>query len=180
VRAPTTAPLTAASASPTVDATGTPGYHWLVAADGTVTPGGNASFYGDLRNVRLNQPIVGIEETPSGLGYWLVAADGGIFTFGDARFFGSTGHLRLNQPIVAMAATRSGGGYWLVARDGGVFTFGDAPFLGSLAHRPGTIARTIARIQYSDDYMIGLYDWQVYFSRQSGPFPDVPEWAGRK
>jgi hypothetical protein len=123
VRAPTTAPLTAASASPTVDATGTPGYHWLVAADGTVTPGGNASFYGDLRNVRLNQPIVGIEEAPSGLGYRLV---------------------------------------------------------GSLAHRPGTIARTIARIQYSDDYMIGLYDWQVYFSRQSGPFPDVPEWAGRK
>jgi hypothetical protein len=84
-----------------------------------------------MRGHQLNQPIVGMAATPSGLGYWMVASDGGVFTFGDARFFGSTGNLHLNQPIVGMAATPSGAGYWLVAADGGIFAFGDAGFFGS-------------------------------------------------
>ena len=95
-----------------------------------------AGHYGDMNGQRLNQPIVGMAPTPTGLGYWLVASDGGMFTFGDARFLGSTGAIALNKPIVAMAATPTGNGYWLAASDGGLFTFGDAKFLGSMGATP--------------------------------------------
>ena len=84
----------------------------------------------------LQQPVVGIEATPTGGGYWLVASDGGVFCFGDARFLGSMGGQRLNRPIVDIARTPTGAGYWLVASDGGVFCFGDARFLGSMGGEP--------------------------------------------
>ena len=83
------------------------------------------------RQLRLNKPVVGMGQTPDGLGYWLVASDGGIFNYGDANFYGSTGSIVLNKPVVGMAASPSGLGYWLVASDGGVFNYGDAPFEGS-------------------------------------------------
>ncbi|MFP5375666.1 MAG: cell wall-binding repeat-containing protein, partial [Acidimicrobiia bacterium] len=103
----------------------------MVARDGGIFAFGQAGFFGSTGNIRLNQPVVGMAETPSGNGYWLVASDGGIFAFGDAGFFGSTGNIRLNRPVVGMAATPSGNGYWLAASDGGIFAFGDAAFYGS-------------------------------------------------
>jgi len=109
---------------------------WVAAADGGVFAFGDATFYGSMGAVRLNQPIVGIAATPTGHGYWLVARDGGIFSFGDARFHGSTGGIHLNKPIVAMAASPSSGGYWFVASDGGIFSFGDAHFQGSTGGSP--------------------------------------------
>jgi len=104
---------------------------WVVDGHGVVTAIGAAPHYGDLADVVLTEPIVGMATTPSGNGYWLVATDGGIFAFGDAAFHGSTGNIPLNQPIVGMATTPSGNGYWLVATDGGIFAFGDAGFYGS-------------------------------------------------
>ena len=83
----------------------------------------------------INDPAVGVTDTPNGQGYWLSASDGGIFTYGDAEFYGSTGAIHLNRPIVGMAPTPDGGGYWLVASDGGIFTFGDADLL-RLDRRP--------------------------------------------
>jgi hypothetical protein len=109
---------------------------WIAAADGGVFAYGDATYYGSMGGVKLNQPIVGIAATQTGHGYWLVARDGGIFSFGDARFHGSTGNFRLNRPIVAMAATPTGGGYWFVASDGGIFAFGDARFFGSTGGSP--------------------------------------------
>ena len=107
-----------------------PGY-WLVASDGGIFPFGNAVGYGSTGNIKLNQPIVGMEMTPDLLGYWLVAADGGIFTFGSARGFGTMAFGHINQPIVGMSATASGKGYWMVAADGGIFPFGNAVGYGS-------------------------------------------------
>jgi alpha-tubulin suppressor-like RCC1 family protein len=106
------------------------GYH-LVASDGGIFSFGNAQFYGSTGAIHLNQPIVGIADTPGGTGYWMVASDGGIFSFGSTQFYGSTGAIHLNQPIVGMAPTPDGRGYWLVASDGGIFAFGDAGFYGS-------------------------------------------------
>jgi hypothetical protein len=112
------------------------GGYWLVDAGGDVYSYGDASFYGSLAGVALNEPIVGLAATPDGHGYWLVAADGGIFSFGDATFYGSTGSIHLNKPIVGMAATPDGHGYWFVAADGGIFSFGDAAFYGSMGGEP--------------------------------------------
>ena len=112
------------------------GGYWIATDRGEVAALGDAFDYGDLREVNLARPIVGIaasrpiDETETD-GFWLVADDGGVFAFGDARFYGSTGAVRLNQPIVGMAMTPTGKGYWLVARDGGIFAFGDAGFFGS-------------------------------------------------
>jgi hypothetical protein len=105
---------------------------WFVTSVGQVVPYGDAPHLGDMDHSRLNQPIVAMAPTPSGLGYWLVAADGGVFSFGDAGFHGSTGGMRLAQPVIDVASTPSGLGYWLVASDGGVFSFGDARFHGSM------------------------------------------------
>ena len=107
------------------------GGYLLSAADGGVFAFGNAVFDGSMGGQPLNQPMVGMAETPDHGGYWQVAADGGIFSFGDAHFYGSTGSMQLNKPVVGMAATPDGGGYWLVASDGGIFSFGDAHFYGS-------------------------------------------------
>jgi hypothetical protein len=117
--------------------------HRTVTSAGAVAVAEGATFHGDLRQVPLQAPVVGLLRSPSGAGYWLVAADGGVFAFGDAGFHGSAGALRLAAPITGMTATPDGGGYWLLGADGGVFAFGRAPFLGSAAGRaqPAPMAR---------------------------------------
>ena len=105
--------------------------YWTVAADGSITAYGDATYFGGANALALVRPIVGMAAQPKGTGYWLVASDGGIFGFGDALFLGSTGGMVLNRPVVGMATTFSGLGYWLVAADGGIFSFGDASFFGS-------------------------------------------------
>jgi hypothetical protein len=77
---------------------------YIIATDGGMFTYGDVGFFGSAGDIPLNQPIVGMAATPSGLGNWFVATDGGIFTYGDAGFFGSTGNIALNQPIVGMAA----------------------------------------------------------------------------
>ncbi len=109
----------------------TPFGYRFVATDGGVFTYGNQPFCGSTGGIHINQPVVGIANTPDAGGYWTVARDGGIFSFGDAKFFGSTGGMHLNAPIVGMASTPDGGGYWLVASDGGIFSYGDAKFFGS-------------------------------------------------
>lgn len=104
--------------------------YWICSAEGYVFAFGDATYYGSMGGVPLNQPIVGMAARPQGDGYWLVARDGGIFSFGNAPFHGSMGGTPLNAPMVGMASTADGNGYWTVARDGGVFSF-NAPFHGS-------------------------------------------------
>jgi len=107
--------------------------YWDVTSNGNVSGFAGQLNYGDMSNIPLNAPIVGIAATPDDGGYWLVAKDGGVFSFGDAAFFGSMGGKRLNQPVVGMAVDQATDGYWLVAADGGVFSF-NAPFHGSAAN----------------------------------------------
>ncbi len=111
--------------------TGTSFGYRFVATDGGVFTYGNQPFCGSTGGIHINQPVVGMANTPNSGGYWTVARDGGIFSFGNAKFFGSTGALHLNAPVVGMAATPDGQGYWLVASDGGIFSYGDAAFYGS-------------------------------------------------
>ncbi|MGE3328997.1 MAG: CAP domain-containing protein, partial [Acidimicrobiia bacterium] len=121
LKGPPLATTTSASTSGASASFSDPGKVWVVTDNGEVHSLGGAPFYGDLRDLALVKPIVGMTPTPTGLGYWMVASDGGIFAFGDAAFYGSTGGTKLVAPIVAMTATPTGKGYWLVASDGGVF-----------------------------------------------------------
>jgi hypothetical protein len=105
--------------------------YWTVASDGGIFSFGDAGFHGSMGGVHLNQPMVGMAATSTGLGYWTVASDGGIFSFGDAKFHGSMGGVHLNKPMVGMTPTPTDKGYWTVASDGGIFAFGDATFFGS-------------------------------------------------
>jgi hypothetical protein len=86
-----------------------------------------ARFYGSTGNIRLHQPIVGMESLVAGNGYRLVASDGGIFDFGAAHYSGSLGGTAINSPVVAMAPGPQRTGYWLVQADGWVSGFGGAP-----------------------------------------------------
>src|SRR5437660_150092 len=97
---------------------------WVAGANGSVTPGGNAPFYGSVAGIPLGRPVVGIAATPGGHGYWLVASDGGIFSFGDAPFSGSGAGGSLAAPVVGMAT--SGAGYALATANGLVAAFGTA------------------------------------------------------
>ncbi|MHB1785749.1 MAG: hypothetical protein ACYCS7_06305 [Acidimicrobiales bacterium] len=150
----------------TVPASGA-GYR-LVGSDGGVFDFGGAGFYGSAGGLHLNQPVVGMANTPDGRGYWLVAADGGIFSYGDASFHGSAGGVHLARPIVGMVATPDGGGYWLVAADGGIFSYGDASFFGSAAGKasPGSIVGAAATPD-GQGYWVVAADGSVY------PFGDA-------
>jgi hypothetical protein len=154
----------ATSISATPDGTG----YWIFTNLGRVITNGSAGFYGDLRNVPLNGPILDSVATPSGLGYWMVASDGGVFSFGDAKFYGSMGGTRLNQPVTSMAPDPDGRGYWLVAADGGIFAF-DAPFYGSMGSRrlnepiSGIVASPSGR-----GYLMVAFDGGIF------SFGDVP------
>ena len=108
--------------------------YWLFTTRGKVLSFGDAAFYGDLRNLALNGPILDSVSTPSGHGYFMVGSDGGVFAFGDAKFAGSMGGVHLNAPVQSLVPDGDGIGYWLVASDGGVFAF-SAPFRGSHGER---------------------------------------------
>jgi len=136
--------------------------YWLFTNFGHVYAYGDAHFYGDMGNARLNGPIVASAPTPTGHGYYLVGSDGGVFTFGDARFHGSTGGMHLNKPVIGIVPTSDNNGYWLVASDGGVFAF-HAAFHGSmggmLLNRP-----IVGMVAYGNGYLMvgsdgGIFDF---------------------
>ena len=148
---------------------GVDGY-WMVARDGGIFAFGKARFYGGTGGIKLNQPIAGMANTPTGKGYWLVARDGGIFSFGDAGFYGSMGGTRLAQPVVSMATTPTGKGYWLVARDGGIFSFGDATFYGSTAGRSTHPIVSMTRTPTGRGYWLLAADGEVFAFGDAGFF----------
>ncbi len=158
------------SASPVGITASVDGGGWIANANGSVQPYGGAPNL-EPSSPRLNSPIVGIERTPTGLGYWLVAADGGIFSFGDAAFYGSTGNIHINKPIVGMATTPDGQGYWLVASDGGIFSFGDAVFAG--AATSGTNAAYGITSAADGSYTVGTISGPLQFLTPGAQEPSV-------
>ena len=139
------------------------GSMWTVDADGIITTHGSAEHYGDLTESPADEPIVGIEATPTGLGYWLAASDGAVFAYGDAPDLGDVSHLPLDLPIVGIAGTSTGNGFWLAASDGGIFTVGDAEFHGSAAIYD-LVSPIVAMSPTSDDsgYWLGAGDGGVF------------------
>jgi Transglycosylase-like domain len=81
----------------------------LGTATGSIYAFGGSSVFGSMADQHLNQPVVGIQQTPDGMGYWLVAADGGVFAFGDAFFYGSLGGSTLSSSHASAAITSGDG-----------------------------------------------------------------------
>ena len=94
----------------------------MFATIGGVFNYGDSQFYGSLDCIKLNEPIEGIVNTPSGGGNWMVASDCCVFAFGHAPFLGSVGGQSLASPIAGMFA--NGNGYTLVGEGGTLYPFG--------------------------------------------------------
>ena len=109
--------------------------YWLIGADGSVYPFGDARNEGGAGGKLRRDPVVAAAAAPDGRGYWLVTSRGQVMAFGDAESYGSiTKPIRAH--VVAIVATDDGKGYWIACSTGGVFNFGDAKFYGSA--RAGT------------------------------------------
>jgi hypothetical protein len=159
----------------TISATPTGNGYWLFTTAGRAFAYGDAHFYGDMRGVRLNGPVIASIATPTGRGYYMVGSDGGVFSFGDARFHGSMSGAHLNWPIVGLSPTPDNRGYWLVAADGGVFAFG-APFRGSTGSL--TLNKPVnGLVAYGNGYLMVASDGGVFnFSNRAfvGSLGDDP------
>src|SRR3954469_22835602 len=83
----TTAPPAPDRGDPTPTHTaGAPGGYWMIGADGTVYPFGEAK---PLGNGPTGANAVDLESTPSGQGYWILTDDGKVSPHGDATGFGT-------------------------------------------------------------------------------------------
>src|ERR1019366_3575217 len=100
--------------------------YWVVTTTGSVTPFGNAVFYGQA--ARKN--VTGIAALANGKGYWIVTKTGTVQAFGQAQTY--PGKVPKGTDVVAIVASPNGKGYWLAGSNGAVTAFGDAGLLGSL------------------------------------------------
>jgi hypothetical protein len=99
--------------------------YWVVTTTGSVTPFGNAVFYGETSR----SGVTGIASLPNGKGYWIVTKTGTVQAFGQARTY--PGKVPKGSDIVAITSSATGKGYWLAGSDGSVSAFGDARSHGS-------------------------------------------------
>ena len=117
-----------------------PSGYWLLGADGTVYPFGDAAPYGDAAGSLGSGPgpvptrAVDLEPTPSGQGYWVLDSQGRVHPFGDAPHLGDVtpGRLAPGEDPASLSATPSGAGYWIFTNRGRAIAFGDAAFLGDM------------------------------------------------
>ncbi|HVW34307.1 MAG TPA: metallophosphoesterase, partial [Acidimicrobiia bacterium] len=137
---PPTAPPGSTSTTTTAPAAGPGGPHrprsgyWMLAADGTVYP------FGDAATLPGATPTAGTDEvdlepTPSGDGAWLVDAAGRVTARGDAVHLGDVDRSRLvpGEKVTSLSATPTGAGYWVFTSRGRVIPFGDATSYGDMS-----------------------------------------------
>ena len=129
------------STSTTTAPKGTPGSaqkprsgYWMMSADGTVYP------FGDAAPLAGATPTPGSDEvdfepTPSGNGAWLVDSTGRVTTTGDATRLGDVDRARLSpgEKVASLSATPTGAGYWIFTNRGRALPFGDAAFFGDMS-----------------------------------------------
>jgi hypothetical protein len=108
--------------------------YWMLGADGTVYPFGEAAAFG-APAVGSARSAVDIESTPSGRGYWVLDDSGAVSAFGDAIGHGGVpaAVLAADERPTSLSATPTGQGYWVFTNRGRAVTFGDARFLGDVS-----------------------------------------------
>jgi Fibronectin type III domain len=137
----------------TVVTSGNPaGGYWMLDANGTVYPFGNAPRLGSAPG-----PVVAITARADGRGYWTVDAFGDVSHFGTAAGHGGNPALRFGETVSTLSATPSGNGYWLFTNLGRAFPYGDAHFYGDMSGTVlnGPIVASVATPTGHGYYMIG-------------------------
>jgi len=124
--------------------------YWVLQADGTVTPFGDAAR---LFGGELHRQFVHIEPTWDGRGYWLLDSTGLVFSFGKADRLG----LDPGERVTTMASTPDSRGYWVFTNLGRVIPFGNAPDIGDLLgfDLTGEIVASTSSPSGRGAYMIG-------------------------
>jgi hypothetical protein len=102
---------------------------YLLRADATVTPLGDAVVFGLRLLLQPGERAAALLVLPNGL--FVVTDRGRVLPHGGGPSLGDLAGVPLNGPIVDATATVDGQGYWLLGSDGGVFSFGSARFSGS-------------------------------------------------
>jgi hypothetical protein len=123
-------PLAVAPLRPTAARSG----YWMLGADGTVYPFGEAARFGQAA-VPAGRAAVDFEPTPSGSGAWVLDDTGAVTAFGDAVALGGVARslLSAGELPTSLSATPTGRGYLVFTTKGRVVPFGDAQALGDLA-----------------------------------------------
>jgi Fibronectin type III domain len=131
---------------------GSAGGYWMLGANGTVYPFGNAPTLGSA-----NGPVVAITARAGGRGYWTVDAFGDVSHFGTAAGHGGNPPLRAGEMVSTISATPSGNGYWLFTNRGRAFPYGDAHLYGDMSGVAlnGPIVASVATPTGHGYYMIG-------------------------
>ena len=109
--------------------------YWMLGANGTVHPFGDARHLGDAVGRLGNAAPVDIEPTSSHNGYWMLLSDGQVFAFGDAPARGSATD-RLHPGEKATSISNNGRDhYWVFTDRGRALPFGEAGFFGDMSGR---------------------------------------------
>ncbi|MFN2593551.1 MAG: hypothetical protein ABR579_01525 [Actinomycetota bacterium] len=121
------------------------GGYWLASRTGRVFAYGRAKALGGLNNSAPSAPIVGMDVTPTGLGYRLFASDGSVYPFGDALPVDAAD----SATDVVGGVVRGSDGFWEVTSQGRVIPGGSAPSFGGLGDKP--LGSTIVGIDATSD-----------------------------
>jgi hypothetical protein len=131
---PTATPTTTATApKPTHPNSARSGY-WMLSADGTLYPFGDAPRLGGASPSAASDEV-DVEPTPTGGGAWMVDDKGRVTNVGDAARLDDVDPSRLapGEKVTSLSATPSGAGYWIFTSRGRALPFGDAAFYGDMA-----------------------------------------------
>ncbi len=131
--------------------------YWMLGADGSVYPFGDARSYGDL--VGLGVVATDLEPTPRGDGYWVLREDGVVTPFGGAGWFSDPAQgndLEPGEKATALSSTPFGDGYWVFTDKGNVLEYGKAGFFGDVGHLSlsGPIIDAVATPSGEGYYMV--------------------------
>jgi hypothetical protein len=148
---------------------------WLVTADGTIAPVGDAPDLSFDR--RPTAPVTGAAGLRDAIGLWATTASGEVLPAGAAAGYGDVS-ARTGERVVGIAGARNDRGYLLATADGHVFAFGSARgrLPGVAASReghPGVVG--IATVAKGDGYWLADADGRV-FAFGDAPYRGSARW----
>ncbi len=156
--------------------------YWIVTANGSVYPKGDARFYGSPGRGPLPGPahrIIAIVATNNGRGYWLCDASGVVRAYGDAPRLPSLARGKTRDRIVGFTVEPNERGAWVVTDKGVIWRLGAVRNYGGLGrlHLTNPIV-TIARNTAGTGYWMLDSAGRVYSFGGTRRLTSVPPLVG--